>query len=91
MLHSSTIQDVLHKVLAESENTDPLPELKPQISTQRDTITVMKVLDKNRGFMLKIHSTGKEITRKLSDIYWLQTTLMTEFPFYYVKLEDSTC
>lgn len=58
--------------------------MEPTPQTERDTISVIKVLDKNRGYLLRVHSTGKEITRKLSDIYWLQATLLSEFPFYYV-------
>ena len=77
----------MHRALADTDDKKPDAEPKPQ--TPKDTITVMKVLDKGRGFQLKVHSTGKEIVRKLNDIYWLQTTLMTEFPFYYVRLKDT--
>lgn len=81
-MQSSYIQDALQKALATNEDPKPSEEPKPQ--TPRDTITVMKVLDKNKGLQLKVHSTGKVIVRKLSDIYWLQINLQTEFPFYYV-------
>lgn len=84
MLHSSTIQDALHKALAENEDQSGEKGPKTREFTQRDTITVVKTLDKNKGLLLRVHSTGAEITRKLSDIYWLQAALMTEFPFYYV-------
>ena len=45
----------------------------------------MKVLEKNKGLLLRVHSTHAEITRKLSDIYWLQSAMCVEFPFYYVS------
>lgn len=52
----------------------------------KDSIIVIKVLPKNKGFVLKIHPSNVEITRQLKDIYWLQNQMSFEFPFYYVGL-----
>ena len=72
----NAITEELHRVMAEDAKSRP--------QGPREVITLVKVLEKNKGYLLRVHSTGKEISRKLSDIYWLQTTLMTEFPYYYV-------
>lgn len=51
----------------------------------RDAILVQKVLPKNKGYVLKLIPSNKEIVRQLKHIYWLQGNLMLEFPFYYVR------
>jgi len=28
---------------------------------------------------------NKEVTRQLKHVYWLQSNMMLEFPFYYVR------
>ena len=58
--------------------------LKSGVVPDKTIISVHKVLSKGKEFVLKIYPSEKEITRKLNDIYWLQNSLMVEFPFYYV-------
>ena len=72
----------MHKAINENE-------IKPEVSSKKkavpkDSITLVKALPKDKGYVLKINPAGFEITRKLKDIYWLHTQLMVEFPYYYV-------
>ena len=64
------------------EGNKPKNEVK---SVEKDLIVVHKVLPKNKGYVLKVYPSEKELTRKLVDIYWLQNSLMVEFPYYYVS------
>lgn len=73
--------EALHKAL-DDESQNKL--LKSGSTPDKTVISVHKVLAKGKGFVLKIYPSQKEITRKLIDIYWLQNSLMIEFPFYYV-------
>jgi hypothetical protein len=41
-------------------------------------------------FVFKVLPQNKEITRSLSDLYWLRSSLCVEFPYHYVDLEDPT-
>jgi hypothetical protein len=80
---------MLHKVLnvkAEKQEKEiKIPSKNPNKEIiQKDAITLMKTLPKNKGYVLKLHPQEIEITRKLKDIYWLHGQLMLEFPYYYV-------
>lgn len=61
------------------------PEKIVKDGEEREAVLVHQVLPKNKGFVLKIYPTGKEITRKMNDMIWLQNSLMIEFPYYYVQ------
>ena len=74
------MQDVLQKALRDKDKPD-----KQVIVEERNAIIVHQVLKKNKGFVLKVYPDGREITRKMNDLIWLQNSLMLEFPFYYVR------
>ena len=86
-LYNSNLQDALHKALQEKSEQSPAQLAKARNTiTERTAIIVQKVLPKNKGYILKLLPSGKEITRTLKHIYWLQANLALEFPFYYVAL-----
>lgn len=57
----------------------------PKKEEERHAILVHKVLPKNKGYVLKVVPGNKEIVRQLKHVYWLQNSLIMEFPFYYVR------
>lgn len=75
------MQDALQNAL---KNRDK-PEKIVKEGEERGAVLVHKVLPKNKGFVLKIYPEGKEVTRKMNDLVWLQNSLSLEFPYYYVS------
>ena len=85
-MHNSEIQEALHKAMNEkTEKTEKNEIQQKQKIVNKDSITLIKTLPKDKGYVLKLNPSGAAITRKLKDIYWLQTQLMVEFPYYYVR------
>lgn len=79
------MQDIFYKALKNKEKKEKKETQDKQDEEERNAVIVHQVLKKNKGFVLKIYPDGREITRKMNDLIWLQNSLMIEFPFYYVK------
>lgn len=41
-------------------------------------------------YIFKVLPGDQQIVRSLPDLYWLRTNLCLEFPYYYVRLKDSS-
>lgn len=85
------IQDNLNTIVHGSKIEDTMDQLREELEkknekiVKREIILLKKDPKKSNKYIFKLMPESRQFSRKITDLNWLRSNLMAEFPFYYVS------